>query len=1100
MFTAILQCIPVVSPLNPVTAVVPVIFVLIVSMAREGIEDYRRYLNDKKANSQPVRVLSSNPGGAPNIQEKKQSIKLKFPEFDIEFPDCYDIVESKDVKVGQVVLIYEDETFPADLILLGTSNNDGKAYMETAMLDGEKSLKKRVTDRNISLMAYKDRFMFHARVVCEKPHHALDHFEGFILARNTKIPLSDKFLLMKGAKLRNTKWVTGAVVFTGRQTKLMLNTNKGRNKQSRIELVMNRLIIAIIIFQIIIALILGILKGIWQKRKAKNHYYLDDDMRSGTAFIVNFFSYFLLLVALIPISLIVTLEIVKFIQIFFIQWDVFMYRNNYFTKVSTCTINEELGQVRYIFSDKTGTLTCNKMELKGLRIFDRCYNETNSKESVAAGIEFSFNDPELNHVLNNPSPSITVCQMKTNKGKVYELPSDKDRTYEFLKLIACCHEVAGTKSKESEYFVYAGQSPDEVCLVDAAQRIGVAFVENRNDMLTLYLGLPGKEQREVNVELLALFPFDSARARMSVIIRDENGLIKLYSKGSDERLIGLLKKSQEEQKKDKILIETEKYLLDASLKGLRTLYMAMKVIDEEEFTKWKQRMDKVTLFVPGNESEAVDKKLRYDLLVDEMEKDLEYLGCTVVEDKLQENVENVIQNLGKAGVQVWMITGDKIGTAKSIGYSCKMFVKTTMNIVQIDDDYYVPRSKEVDTNKALNILQNSHPTDKRTVGLLITGMLVEKLLDNTKTKGEFISFAKRCSAVVCCRTTANQKARVVRAMKEACPGEITLSIGDGGNDVPMINEAHVGVGIYGKEGMQAAQSADYAIGEFQCLWNLLMVHGRLCYLRIAELILYFFYKNFAFTLSQMFFAFWCGYSGQTYYESWYITCYNLIFTSLPLLIKALFEHDIHHIKDRKLPLNKIYPYLYHLGQGNEIFNLRVIITWVAYGIFHACIVFFVPIVVFDRVILTSDGHNEHFWLVSISTFTSLIFIVNIKLYTISRFFAWINVIGFVVFSIGLYLIVQWLSNYLEMFLTVDSIMQAYKTPVYYFTVLTCILLASVFDHFIEVWTFHVNKSASNLVRLQAYNFDPLDTEVNAARFKELQTLDLESREKNKRSN
>lgn len=116
-----------------------------------------------------------------------------------------------------------------------------------------------------------------------------------------------------------------------------------------------------------------------------------------------------------------------------------------------------------------------------------------------------------------------------------------------------------------------------------------------------------------------------------------------------------------------------------------------------------------------------------------------------------------------------------------------------------------------------------------------------------------------------------------------------MAIGDGANDVAMILEAHIGVGLYGNEGMRAVQSSDYALGEFQFLWRLLLVHGRWSYLRNADLILYFFYKNIVFTLPQMFYAFINAYSGQTIYDDWYISFYNLFFTSLPLGMKAIFD-------------------------------------------------------------------------------------------------------------------------------------------------------------------------------------------------------------------
>eukprot|EP00831_Metopus_contortus_P067497 TRINITY_DN6024_c0_g1_i3.p1 TRINITY_DN6024_c0_g1~~TRINITY_DN6024_c0_g1_i3.p1 ORF type:complete len:735 (-),score=91.35 TRINITY_DN6024_c0_g1_i3:486-2690(-) len=704
----------------------------------------------------------------------------------------------------------------------------------------------------------------------------------------------------------------------------MLNMNKGRVKQSRVERIMNQLIIVILLVQLIFCAVLGSLAAIWQNNNSDKHKYLDYDREPGIVFILNFFSYFLLLNTLIPISLIVTLEVVKFVQLFFMQWDVFMYHNGYYAKVSTCSINEELGQVKFIFSDKTGTLTSNQMLLKSIRIFDQEYGEPmlfkGKKETLERPEDngFSFYDRILSSILHDqivhPNPSQERYFLSTKNGEKYNLSTDRDRAIEFLKLLACCHDVSSVQIKGIPLMEYSGPSPDDVCLVDAAQRIYIGFHDNRNKQLTLRFG--DWENRK-EVELIESFGFTSDRARMSVLVRDQ-GIVELYCKGSDEKLIELLKKTKAEQQLDPVLKETNEYLFVASEKGLRTLYLAMKVLDNAEFEDWKKRYDKENQKMASSDDEKQQKTAALSVLINEIEKGLTYLGCTVVEDKLQENVENTIHNLAKAGIQVWMITGDKMGTARSIGYSCKMFTPD-MEIIKIDEEYCNSTNKML---KEEDLLQLFSSKTARDMGLLITGSLVDKLVNCPRTSNEFVQFAQRCQAVVCCRTTASQKATVVRAMKEANPTEITLSIGDGGNDVPMINEAHVGVGIYGKEGMQAAQSGDYAIGEFQCLWNLLMIHGRLAYLRIAEMILYFFYKNAVFTLPQFYFAFLSGFSGQTIYDSWYISMYNLFFTCFPLLFKALLEHDVHHIQDRRLPLNKIFPKLYYVGQSNQIFNTK----------------------------------------------------------------------------------------------------------------------------------------------------------------------------------
>ncbi len=202
---------------------------------------------------------------------------------------------------------------------------------------------------------------------------------------------------------------------------------------------------------------------------------------------------------------------------------------------------------------------------------------------------------------------------------------------------------------------------------------------------------------------------------------------------------------------------------------------------------------------------------------------------------------------------------------------------------------------------------------------------------------------------------------------------ITLSVGDGANDVAMIMEADVGVGIYGEEGTQAAMSSDYAIGEFQCLKRLILFHGRLNYIRIADMILYFFYKNFIFTIPQFFFGFDNGYSGATIFEDMYITLYNTAFTALPLLFRAILDKDFN--EDDGNDVAHIIPHSYYVGREGVIFNFGKFFLNVLLSLIQAGVVYYLTIYMYSQVPLNDNGIVADFWVISITQATSIIFVI-----------------------------------------------------------------------------------------------------------------------------
>ena len=534
IITAVLQTISVISPLNPSSAWVPLIFVLGLSIVREGMEDYNRHKSDVEMNSK-CRCQVYREG-------KFQKIKWA------------------DLLVGDIVLVEEMETLPADLIVVSTNLESGICYIETSSLDGEKNLKPKMAPKEIfdELGPNLDRAVvrLEGKVVCESPNPSLHEFNGTLCLKSHKVLLGHKQLLMRGSVLKNSKWIIGIAAYTGKDTKIMLNANPSKSKQSQIEKITNKLILCIFCFQLFCCLISAVGSYVWMK--VVQHDYTQDRYSKPIEATLMFFTYFLLDNTMIPISLIVSLEMTKLIQAYLIEKDLDIYdiEKNRYAKVFNSSINEELGQVEYIFSDKTGTLTCNKMEFKLAMIGNELYGDQSilhEKRKLPKkptyvdrkeGVVFSFDDRKLLNLLGERSMSsmehdsplknasaplhYEIYNAKNNRV-LYTINNQSALCFEFFKMLSTCHECVVDVDKNTDYNMlrYQGPSPDEITLVDTARHLGFVYLgSSSNGISVKWLN------EEKKLEMLYLFEFNSDRKRMTVIIRDE-GVIKVYCKGKE---------------------------------------------------------------------------------------------------------------------------------------------------------------------------------------------------------------------------------------------------------------------------------------------------------------------------------------------------------------------------------------------------------------------------------------------------------------------------------------------------------------------------------------------------------------------------------------
>ena len=928
------------SPIEPVSMVGTFGLVLVFTMIKEGVEDYNRYVQDRKSNMRLVNKLESS--GWSEIE-------------------CYKL------RPGDIIKVNRDEEFSADTIIIKSGLETGNCYIATSNLDGETNLKEKASIEHFKNTDEKSLNSLSGSISCEGPNANLSSWEGII---DGTIFINLKNIILKGCSLKNTPFAWGIVVYSGSNTKIMKNSKSARQKVSNILRTMNKLLYSLFLFQVIICVVFAIFNIKWNKENKQVSYIFSNAgevqytiIDELITFFLKFMTFFVGYNNIIPISLYFALDILKLFQKYFVQYDneIFDYALNSPGECRSTDLIEELGQVEFIFSDKTGTLTQNCMVLK------KCYINSKIYGSVCDESEKS------RFTING---DVTAAKkMRLKEGEEEEM-QDKEYLEHFFTILAVCHEVFPEETEEKG-LIYQGASPDDIALTAGAQQLGIEFKEKSYSKMKIINHLCSQTNYYENITIM---PFDSDRKRMSTLVKDlQNNKYYLFSKGADTMMIPRLVVDDHEKE------EIEKAIKIFSKEGLRVLCLARREVSKSDYEEFVTKLNQAR-----ENGEDLNK------IYETLECGLSFIGCTAVEDKLQEGVSDAIYSLLTCNIRVWVLTGDKQDIAEEIAKSCKLINENMFTFYFYKEEGITSEEKlnnkileyEIDVeNEELNIddiaKKIRQKNKNKDMSIIIDGMSLADILSSKPLKKKFFFMAQAAKSVVCCRVSPKQKAKVVQLAKSF--GEwITLSIGDGANDVPMILEAHIGVGIQGKEGTQAVRSSDFAIGQFRFLERLLLVYGRTGYIRIGKFICYYFYKNVMLVITDCFFAFSNGLSGQIYFADWLITSYNVLFTSWPCIITFALEKDV------EINVVKKFPMLYMAGQEKFYFNLKMFWSYLTYSVVHAALSYYISQMGME-FINSSTGFTLDHWAKSSISFSIIVSVVNYKLLVISQFWNALNV-------------------------------------------------------------------------------------------------------------
>jgi phospholipid-translocating ATPase len=1068
------QMIPGLSTTGNYTTIIPLLFFVALMVAKEGFDDWKRHRLDKVENARKVKVLRKAPASGYHWAE----------------------VQWRNITVGDVIRLTRDEDVPADMVLLHADGDSGFAYVETMALDGETNLKsKQVSAALEGCSTVQGILDCRVDFVVEDPNPNLYHFNGRVTTGSQTLPLTLSEVVYRGSTLRNTPEAIGIVVNTGEECKIRKNANQHPEaKKPALEKIANKIVISLAIYVIILTVGCSMGYLLWQKSTEQHSWYLAD---AQVRFVEIFMGFLIQFNNVIPLALYVSLEIVKLGQMVTLNWDIEMYDEASDTpaRCNTNTILENLGQIGYVFSDKTGTLTENVMKFRKMSIAGTSWlhgsdmAKDQRAEMAAAGQESRHSSDE------HDNPRITLSDPVVTEPTTRELiqfarsnPASEfsKRATEYILAMALCHtclpEIRDGKIN------FQAASPDELALVQAANDLGYLLVERSSRFITLEVNNgDGPKTRQV-FEILDVIEFSSKRKRMSIIVRCPDGRIWLVCKGADSTILPRLRlahlamqqanevrksvelerqlgrtseaheprnsfggrpslvlrrssafsrvastsvdlsrsKSLEVRNSRKssdrlrpeiavravsfagssmigrganlhgtrgaehrsllqeipcdddsaIFSQCFRQLDEFANEGLRTLLFAHRYLSEEEYALWKKVYNDAT-------TSLVDRQERIEAAAELIEQYLELTGASAIEDKLQKGVPETIDRLRRANIKVWMLTGDKRETAINIAHSARICLPSSLLFI-------VDATKgdlEGQFREMMDALQ--HDAMRHSV-MVVDGSTLAAIEEPSASELQrlFYTLIPTVDSVICCRASPAQKARLVRAIRDTlsasssrrmsifhslfdAPNPLTLAIGDGANDLAMLAEAHVGIGISGKEGMQAARVADYSIAQFRFLSRLLLVHGRWNYVRTARFILATFWKEMFFYLPTALYQRYNGYTGTSLYESWSLTVLNVLFTSLAVIAVGICEQDLG--ADTLLAV----PELYVFGQRNRGLNMAKYGRWMVCAVAEGVFVWFACWAGYGY--LFDPGRDEGLFALGDLVFTVAVMWINLKL-------------------------------------------------------------------------------------------------------------------------